>query len=351
VVVGEEAAEWFEALAAYSPAAAFVRDGAGRYLWVNAAYAHLYGRAPEAVMGRTVEEVDPPGDAATARELDREVLASGRPVRHVIRFVHGDGVPGEAVGHRFALNGAGVVGGSGAVEGDGAAQGASRRVGGIYVDVTDHHRALEEMAAAGEELHALRERSGLAVVTLGLDGRVERVSAGAAELVGLRRVELEGGFAGDLLAEGSGSGGAGLPLGGWRELTVGRIARFSRVVVLRTAGGGGRAVRADLALVRRTGAPARVVAVLTPVGAEFGGLPRVSPVQLRVLVLLAEGEPNTAIAATLGLSRQALDYHLRRLRRLLDAPSRTGLVARAYCVGLLDATVWPPRACGAVRFG
>lgn len=323
MAVEEEAAEWFEALAAYSPAAAFVRDDRGRYLWVNAAYAHLYGRAPEAVVGRTVEDVDPPEDAATARELDREVLTSGRPVRHVIRFLHAGGAPGEAVGHRFALNGL---------------RGQACRVGGIYVDVTDHHRALEEMAAAGEELHALRERSGLAVVTLELDGRVRRLNAAAAALLGLPRGVVEGDDVAEHVEDASGA----LPGGGWRALTEGRLARCGGVLVLRTAGGG-RPVRADLSLVRRAGVPAAVVAVLTPVGAEFAGRPRVSPVQLRVLVMLAAGEPNTAIAAALGLSRQALDYHLRRLRSLLDAPSRPALVARAYCAGLLDATAWPPR--------
>ncbi|EST37692.1 hypothetical protein N566_11645, partial [Streptomycetaceae bacterium MP113-05] len=274
MVVGEEAAEWFEALASYSPAAAFVRDGNGRYLWVNHAYAHLYGRDPGAVVGRSVEEVDPPGDAAIARELDRQVMESGRPVRHVIHFVHAGGAPGEAVGHRFALN---------------VASGQGCRVGGIYVDVTDHRRALEEMAAAGEELHALRERSGLAVVSLGLDGRVERVNAGAATLLGRPSGDVEGGAVADHVEEVAGA----LPAGSWRALTEGRTARCGGVLVLRTARGG-RPVRADLALVRRAGVPVRVMAVLTPVGAEFGDRPRVSPVQLRVLVLLASGEPNTS---------------------------------------------------------
>lgn len=324
-----EAARWFEALASYSPAAAFIRDPRGRYLWVNSAYAHLYGRVPLDMVGRVVEEVDPPADAVGARALDQEVLASGRPVRHVITFVHPDGSPGRAIGHRFALAG-----------------GQEPRVGGIYVDVTDHSRALRERAAAAEELHALRERAGLAVVTLDLEARIEQVNATAAELVGWSPPMLEGGAAWEHLEDGPGTDAL---TGSWAALVTGRCARRSSVVTLRTALGTSRTVRADLALVRRAGVPDRVLAVLTPLGAETPSRARVTPTQLRVLTLLAGGAANKDVARTLGLSRQALDYHLRRLGAVLGASSRPAMVARAYATGILDVTSWPPRP-GAVRF-
>ena len=325
----EEVARWFEALASYAPAAAFIRDTRGRYLWVNAAYAHLYRRTPRAMVGRAVEDVDPPADAVGARALDREVLESGRPVRHVITFVHPDGAPGRAIGHRFALTGT-----------DGP------RVGGIYVDVTDHSRALRERAAAAEELYALRERAGLAVVTLDLAGNVDEVSSGAAELLGWSPPMLEGCAAVEHL---DGGPDADTLVDGWRALTGGRVARRSGAVSLRTAHGTCRPVRADLVAVRHAGAPDRVLAVLTPLGAETPSRPRVTPTQLRVLTLLAGGAANKDVAKTLGLSRQALDYHLRRLGSVLEVATRPAMVARAYATGLLDVTSWPPRP-GPVRF-
>jgi PAS domain S-box-containing protein len=325
-----EATRWFEALASYSPAAAFIRDPHGRYLWVNSAYAHLYRRVPRDMVGRVVEEVDPPADAAGARALDREVLESGRPVRHMITFVHPDGSPGRAIGHRFAL--------AGGADGP--------RVGGIYVDVTDHSRALRERAAAAEELHALRERAGLAVVTLDLDGRVDQISTAAAELTGWSPPMLEGSAATEHL---DGGPDAEALTAGWAALAGGRVARRGGVVSLRTAQGTCRAVRADLVLVRGSGTPGRVLAVLTPLGAETATRPRLTPTQLRVLTLMAGGAANKEVARTLGLSRQALDYHLRRLGSVLDAGSRPAMVARAYATGVLDATSWPPRP-GAVRF-
>ncbi|MER8184439.1 PAS domain-containing protein [Kitasatospora sp. NPDC094015] len=321
------AQRWFATLAAYAPAPAFVRDREGRYLWVNAAYAHLYQLDPQAVAGRRVEEIDRPADAAQFLALDQDVLASRRPVRHTLEFRHPDGTPGQVVGHRFVLDSSG-----------------GPCVGGIYSDVTSHTRALEEKAAADEEMHALRERTGLAVVTLTPDGRVERASGGAVQLLGAARSELEGSAALDHLDPATDPGPTARH---WQDLLAGRTSRASTVVRLRVADGG-RLLRADLAAVRAHGVTDRVVAVLTPLGAPSPRAVRVSPLQLRVLTLMAGGEPNSGMAALLGLSRQALDYHLRRLRELLRAASRPEMVARAYALGILDATAWPPRATAGV---
>ncbi|MDJ0383512.1 PAS domain-containing protein [Streptomyces sp. G-G2] len=317
-----EAARWFEALASYAPAPAFIRDGQGRYLWVNAAYAHLYRMESHAVVGRTVEEIDAPDAAAMFRALDREVLSSRRPVRHTLVFRHPDGTPRQVTGHRFVLD-----------------LGRGPRVGGIYTDVTDQTRALEDKAATAEELHALWERSGLAIVTLDLQGRVQRVSGGVAELLGGDRASLEGSR-----AIGHLRGDPRAVRRAWADLVAGKMPRHTCSVVCGTASGQSMALRADLAVVRRHGAPDRISAVLTSRSAEFGTIVQVSPVQLRVLSLMAGGRSNGAVATDLGLSRQALDYHLRRLRLALDADSRPALVARAYTLGILDARAWPPRA-------
>ncbi|MEV4613007.1 PAS domain-containing protein [Kitasatospora sp. NPDC049258] len=323
-----QAQRWFATLAAYAPAPAFVRDGEGRYLWVNAAYAHLYQLEPQAVAGRRVEEIDRPADAAQFLALDQDVLASRRPVRHTLDFRHPDGTPGQVVGHRFVLDSS-----------------SGPCVGGIYSDVTSHTRAVEEKAAVDEEMHALRERTGLAVVTLTPGGLVERVSGGAAQLLGTSRGALEGSAALDHLDP---STDPAPPARQMRDLLAGRTSRGSALVRLRVAGGGGRLLRADLAAVRAQGVTERVVAVLTPLGAPSPRAVRVSPLQLRVLTLMAGGEPNSGMATLLGLSRQALDYHLRRLRELLQAASRPEMVARAYALGILDATAWPPRATSGV---
>ncbi|MGW1597701.1 PAS domain-containing protein [Streptomyces sp. NPDC002343] len=67
-------------------------------------------------------------------------------------------------------------------------------------------------------------------------------------------------------------------------------------------------------------------------------------VERRVLALLAGGATTARAARELGLSRDGVTYHLRRLSARWGAANRTELVARAYALGVLLPGVWPPRA-------
>ncbi|MFI2206157.1 LuxR C-terminal-related transcriptional regulator [Streptomyces sp. NPDC020192] len=71
---------------------------------------------------------------------------------------------------------------------------------------------------------------------------------------------------------------------------------------------------------------------------------RVTPVEGRVLALLAGGASTATAARELGLSRDGVTYHLRRLSARWNAANRTELVARAYALGVLAPGVWPPEA-------
>ncbi len=58
------------------PAAALRCDRDGRYLWVNPQYARWVGRAPEALIGRTITEVlGEQGARAATHELQVTPLA------------------------------------------------------------------------------------------------------------------------------------------------------------------------------------------------------------------------------------------------------------------------------------
>ncbi|MGW1290911.1 PAS domain S-box protein [Streptomyces sp. NPDC001118] len=69
---------------------------------------------------------------------------------------------------------------------------------------------------------------------------------------------------------------------------------------------------------------------------------RVTSVEGRVLALLAGGATTAAAARELGLSKDGVTYHLRRLSARWNAATRTELVARAYALGVLAPGVWPP---------
>jgi DNA-binding NarL/FixJ family response regulator len=60
-----------------------------------------------------------------------------------------------------------------------------------------------------------------------------------------------------------------------------------------------------------------------------------SPRELQVLQLLAEGMTNQQIGEELGLSARTVKTHVQNLLAKLDAPDRTGAVARAFRLGLI----------------
>jgi DNA-binding NarL/FixJ family response regulator len=60
-----------------------------------------------------------------------------------------------------------------------------------------------------------------------------------------------------------------------------------------------------------------------------------TPRELQVLELLAEGLSNKGIAARLGISDQTVKFHVASIAGKLDAPSRTAIVRRAVRLGVL----------------
>ncbi|QNP74454.1 PAS domain-containing protein [Streptomyces roseirectus] len=72
----------------------------------------------------------------------------------------------------------------------------------------------------------------------------------------------------------------------------------------------------------------------------------VTPVETRILALLAGGATTARAARETGLTPDGVSYHLRRLSARWGASNRTELVARAYAEGVLAAGVWPPEGRG-----
>ncbi len=320
----------FTDFADYAPAAAFIRDAHGRYLWANHAYAHLYGTTAEAVIGSSVTDFDTPEDVATFQTLDRQVLSSGRPVRHTISYHRPDGSPGRAVGHRFPV-----------------AEDGRTCVAGIYIDITDYTLALSQRRAAEEDLQALSEHSGLPCALLSTGGRIRRVSASAAELLRMHVPDLLGRPAHGFLAPHGDLAGL---RHAWRDLVNRRRRRVQTSAVFLDARGEEWRARVLLTAVSSGSRRARGVwAVLPHHTLPHRPLPPLTAAQLRILTLLSAGHGNNEIAASLRLSRQTLDYHLGRLRELLEAPTRLALVSRAYVLGILDPQAWPPRSAVGFR--
>jgi DNA-binding CsgD family transcriptional regulator len=75
-------------------------------------------------------------------------------------------------------------------------------------------------------------------------------------------------------------------------------------------------------------------------------MPPLTRQERRVLERVAAGLTAAGAADELGVSRQAVAYHLGNLHAKLQVGNRAALVARAYVLGLLDRDSWPPRLAG-----
>jgi DNA-binding NarL/FixJ family response regulator len=70
-------------------------------------------------------------------------------------------------------------------------------------------------------------------------------------------------------------------------------------------------------------------------GDESGGAEPLTPREVQVLELLAEGLPNKTIAARLGISDQTVKFHIASLSGKLGAANRTDAVRRGVRRGLV----------------
>jgi DNA-binding CsgD family transcriptional regulator len=78
-----------------------------------------------------------------------------------------------------------------------------------------------------------------------------------------------------------------------------------------------------------------LAAVRTPGLDETLAVESLTPREIEVLELVAEGLPNKAVAARLGISDQTVKFHLTSLSGKLGASNRTDAVRRAVRRGLI----------------
>jgi DNA-binding CsgD family transcriptional regulator len=91
-----------------------------------------------------------------------------------------------------------------------------------------------------------------------------------------------------------------------------------------------------LRLVGPTEAPDAVVVPSTAVSASADGDVPLTPRELEVLALLAEGASNKVIARRLGISVHTAKFHVASLLDKLDAVGRTDAVAQAARRGVIN---------------
>lgn len=120
------------------PAVAWLRDGDGRYVFLNSAYKDAFGvRAAERI-GKELSEVWPADTAEQLRANDRKVLDTGRDVQVLEVGPDPTGQPREWMNWKFPF----------------VDETGKRYVGGIGVDMTEQ-RAADERATRAAKLESL----------------------------------------------------------------------------------------------------------------------------------------------------------------------------------------------------
>jgi PAS domain S-box-containing protein len=160
-----ESDQRFKMFMDYSPAVAWIKDGALRYTYLSGPFEKMVGKGPAELLGRDDFEVGwPTGtELQQSRDHDLAVQRSGAPVQAIDRGVDPDGVVHHWLNVKFPLPDAnGAVG-----------------VAGVALDISERVRAEEQVSQYSEQIRALFARL---VTTQELERK--RLAADLHDLIG-----------------------------------------------------------------------------------------------------------------------------------------------------------------------
>jgi PAS domain S-box-containing protein len=166
------ALQLLDALANGSEDAMFIKDSEGRYLLFNRAGCEMVGKTQEEVLGKDSLTLYPPAEAAMLKAIDREAMATNRPMTHELSLTTTKGV---RVMHitRGPLH---------------DAEGKVIGLFGIARDITERKRNEEQLRV----LSLVVAQSPESIVITGTNGEIEYVNEAFIHSTGYSSDELIG---------------------------------------------------------------------------------------------------------------------------------------------------------------
>jgi PAS domain S-box-containing protein len=151
------------------PGAAWMKDLAGRYIYVNPTGERIFGRTLDQLQGKTDEEIFPLDVAAQFRENDRRALMDPGGLETIETLPQEDGLHYSMV-KKFAI-----------LDGDAKPM----MVGGIAIDVTARRKAEEEAFNRLAELEHLYRSAPVGLALMDMELRYVRLNGRLAEINGV----------------------------------------------------------------------------------------------------------------------------------------------------------------------
>jgi PAS domain S-box-containing protein len=164
-----ESEERFRLFMDNNPTLAWVKDEAGRYVYVNRAYEQRFGLSLADCRGRTDAELWPPETAAGLRANDQTALAAGRPVEMTEETTHQDGSRTFWFNTKFAFH-------------DSSGQ---RFLASIGLDITPRKQAEDALARERAFLEAVLQACPAGVIVAEPGGKLIRMNPANERLWGL----------------------------------------------------------------------------------------------------------------------------------------------------------------------
>ena len=175
--------ELLRAFLEHSPLVAFLKDDAGRYLYVNSRLEEVFGVAAADLYGRADVDWLPEATARLVRQNDQKVLATGATVEAIESVPMPDGRDHQWLVNKFLFTNA---------EGD-------RFVAGVALDVTTLKAAERLLRESEERYRHLIEHSQGLICTHDLQGQVLDVNPAVLTSLGYEASELVGNNLSDIL--------------------------------------------------------------------------------------------------------------------------------------------------------
>jgi len=173
-----ESEQRFASFMLHLPAAAWMKDLHGRYVYVNAEAERIFSTPLSALLGKTDGEVFPPETARQFRENDELVLAEGGSIQTTEVMRQADGVAHHSIVSKFVVSGS---------------AGQPAYIAGVAFDVTDRKQAEEALRKSELKLskifHTVPALIGITTVA---EGRCIDINETGLRTLGYRREEIVG---------------------------------------------------------------------------------------------------------------------------------------------------------------